>query len=96
MRSSLCGAPLGFLHLIPSHFSESVKTPKYEYKSDFIEYHDHSDNFALCFSQKYLKTIVCVNVYFHQKLPNPVFSRLLKEVERRDEFIRQHLSQYKV
>ncbi|CAG6015655.1 unnamed protein product [Menidia menidia] len=29
------------------------------------------------------------------KLPNPVFARLLKEVTRRDEIIRQHLSNYK-
>lgn len=31
-----------------------------------------------------------------QKLPNPVFSRLLKEVARRDELIRKHINQYKV
>lgn len=31
-----------------------------------------------------------------QKLPNPVFSRLLKEVARRDELIIKHLNQYKV
>lgn len=31
-----------------------------------------------------------------KKLPNPVFSRLLKEVARRDEIIKQHLNNYKV
>lgn len=31
-----------------------------------------------------------------KKLPNPVFSRLLKEVARRDEIIKKHLNQYKV
>ncbi|XP_076594009.1 steroid 21-hydroxylase [Chaetodon auriga] len=30
-----------------------------------------------------------------RKLPNPVFSRLLKEVARRDEIIRKHLNNYK-
>ncbi|KAM6910066.1 steroid 21-hydroxylase [Xenentodon cancila] len=30
-----------------------------------------------------------------RKFPNPVFSRLLKEVARRDEIIRQHLNNYK-
>ncbi|XP_026227977.1 steroid 21-hydroxylase [Anabas testudineus] len=30
-----------------------------------------------------------------RKLPNPVFSRLLKEVARRDEIIKQHLNNYK-
>ncbi|XP_072249403.1 steroid 21-hydroxylase [Leuresthes tenuis] len=30
-----------------------------------------------------------------RKLPNPVFARLLKEVARRDEIIRQHLNSYK-
>lgn len=31
-----------------------------------------------------------------KKLPNPVFSRLLKEVARRDEIIKQHINNYKV
>lgn len=31
-----------------------------------------------------------------KKLPNPVFSRLLRVVARRDEIIRKHLDQYKV
>ncbi|XP_039974042.1 steroid 21-hydroxylase isoform X2 [Xiphias gladius] len=30
-----------------------------------------------------------------RKLPNPVFSRLLKEVARRDEIIKQHINNYK-
>lgn len=33
---------------------------------------------------------------FGKKFPNPVFSRLLREVTRRDEIIREHLNQYKV
>lgn len=33
---------------------------------------------------------------FHKKFPNPVFSRLLREVSRRDEIIRKHLNQFKV
>lgn len=32
----------------------------------------------------------------HKKFPNPVFSRLLREVSRRDEIIRKHLDQFKV
>lgn len=39
--------------------------------------------------------IFCPFISF-KKLPNPVFSRLMKEVARRDEIIRQHLNQYKV
>lgn len=33
---------------------------------------------------------------FSKKLPNPVFARLLKEVAKRDEIIREHLNNYKV
>lgn len=33
---------------------------------------------------------------FGKKFPNPVFSRLLREVTRRDELIKEHLNQYKV
>lgn len=52
--------------------------------------------FTLCFSQQCLKTMCVRCVHLSQKLPNPVFSRLLKQVARRDEIIGQHLSQYKV
>lgn len=34
--------------------------------------------------------------FLGKKFPNPVFSRLLREVTRRDEIIREHLNQYKV
>lgn len=48
------------------------------------------------FSPTLSKDSCVYHVYSPQKLPNPVFSRLLKEVKRRDEIIRRHLNQYKV
>lgn len=41
-------------------------------------------------------TALPVSSVFAKKFPNPVFSRLLRAVTRRDEIIREHLNQYKV
>lgn len=37
-----------------------------------------------------------LSIVFSKKLPNPVFARLLKEVAKRDDIIREHLNNYKV
>lgn len=36
------------------------------------------------------------HLFSQKKLPNPVFARLLKEVAKRDEIIKEHLNNYKV
>ena len=42
-------------------------------------------------------TLTCHFIFLvDQKLPNPPFSRLLKEVSRRDDIIKTHLEELKV
>lgn len=43
-----------------------------------------------------IMTAYLVSSVLGKKFPNPVFSRLLREVTRRDELIRRHLNQYQV
>jgi len=44
-------------------------------------------------------TLFCISFapfFSSKKLPNPPFSRLMKEVARRDELIRKHIEEFKV
>ncbi|CAG12031.1 unnamed protein product [Tetraodon nigroviridis] len=52
---------------------------------------DLSEDFTVAASN-----VITTLVFGKEKFPNPVFSRLLREVTRRDEIIRKHLNQYKV
>lgn len=84
MRLLLCGAPLGFLLWTPSHCSESVNI-------------NHLGLIAAKTNKYFLNGMShIVSFALPKKLPNPVFSRLLKEVARRDEIITKHLNNYKV
>nr|XP_019948360.1 PREDICTED: steroid 21-hydroxylase-like isoform X2 [Paralichthys olivaceus] len=51
---------------------------------------DLSEDFSMAASN-----VITTLAFGKEKLPNPVFSRLLREVARRDEIIKQHINNYK-